>query len=249
MRLRSGLGCNAGARRGSAGSSSLVADLPGTLVRKCDPALYDQPIGVERVDFDVGEPVPATRSSNSERSLPRRIKLRCHASFANRVDANPLAPLLDLPLHREADLLGHASGSEVSRIYEGDKALVAERVEAVISCRPGRLCRETSAPEPPQEEVADLDLIFAFYLLHGEAALSSELARVFEDCHPEAEGVISIALLHPAHPLLRLLAALGVRIEAHRHRVGEDAHKGDVDVASLHLAEHHPLRLENFIRY
>src|SRR5215213_11910634 len=55
MRLRSGLGCNAGARRGSAGSSSLVTDLPGTLVRRGDPALYDQPIGVERVDFDVGE--------------------------------------------------------------------------------------------------------------------------------------------------------------------------------------------------
>src|SRR5215208_2786488 len=157
MRLRSGLGCNAGARRGSAGSSSLVADLPGTLVRKCDPALYDQPIGVERVDFDVGEPVPATRSSNSERSLPRRIKLRCHASFANRVDADPLAPLLDLPLHREADLLGHASGSEVSRIYEGDKALVAERVEAVISCRPVQRTRPSLRGLPPKGRSRYLD--------------------------------------------------------------------------------------------
>src|SRR5215211_8257509 len=208
MRRRSRLGCNAGARRGSAG----------------------------------------VRISNAERSLPCRITLRREASFAYRVDADPLAPLLDLLLLREADLLGDTTGGKVARVYEGDQARVSERVEAVISYRPGRLCRKTSAPELSQEEIADLDLVFAFYLLHGEAALSHELARVFEDCYPETEAVISIALVRPAHPLLRLLAALGVRVIAHRHRVGEDAHKV-VDVAHLHLAEHHPLRLENSIRY
>jgi hypothetical protein len=62
MRRRSRLGCNAGARRGSAG----------------------------------------VRVSNAERSLPCRITLRRQASFAYRVDADLLVPLLDFPLRPEA---------------------------------------------------------------------------------------------------------------------------------------------------
>src|SRR5215210_6276613 len=80
-----------------------------------------------------------SRVSNAERSLPCRITLRRQASFAYRVEADPFAPLLDLLLLREADLLGDTAGGEVARVYEGDQARVAERVEAVISCRPRRL--------------------------------------------------------------------------------------------------------------
>src|SRR5215207_6681521 len=97
MRRRSRLGCNAGARRGSAG----------------------------------------VRVSNAERSLPCRITLRRQASFAYRVDADLLVPLPDFPLQREAYLCGDTAGGEVTRVYEGDQALTAWHVEAVISCRPG----------------------------------------------------------------------------------------------------------------
>jgi hypothetical protein len=37
------------------GQQSRVPELPGTLVRWRDPTLYDQPVGVELVAFDIGE--------------------------------------------------------------------------------------------------------------------------------------------------------------------------------------------------
>src|SRR5215203_767050 len=154
MRRRSRLGCNAGARRGSAG----------------------------------------LRVSSAGRSLPCRITLCRRASFAYGVDADPLAPLLDLVLQREAGLCGDPAGGKVARVYEGDQALVSERVEAVIPRRTRLLCRKTAAPVLPQEEIGDLDLVLAFHILHGEAALPRELARALEHCHPEAEAVIPVTL-------------------------------------------------------
>ena len=105
---------------------------------------------------------------------------------------------------------------------QGNKALAAQIVEAIITTGQSCLCSQPLPPKITPNVIANLDLLNILNQLIDEATIADEFPGITQNESPKPIATFRVTALIPIHPFPHSLAIKGCSIKPHHFRVAKN---------------------------